>query len=203
MLHCNTMPDWFWKSHSPCIERDVSGVLAFLNYIYWSTLTVMDQYLEQVWVECISIWSCLLTVVTSDSKWLHIHNVCKHPTPKTSSETPAKWDWLWSTLFSKRNATFLKEPFFWRRVYASQPGVIHHVDNAHGDNLPKTLFNKIIKTLCQGQWPRGSRKNGQINVAFLLEKGVWLSWDCKGFFWSLEYTTTVSALFSKGKVIGL
>ena len=47
------------------------------------------------------------------------------------------------TLFSKRNATFLKMPFFWRRVYA-----------------------RSVKTLWQGQWPRGTRKNGQINVAY-------------------------------------
>ncbi len=33
-------------------------------------------------------------------------------------------------------------------------------------------FNKILKILCQGQWRRGTRKNGQFNVAFLLEKGV-------------------------------
>ena len=45
---------------------------------------------------------------------------------------------LVNTLFSKRNATFLKLPFFWRRVYASEYGVIHHFDNAHGNNLPKT-----------------------------------------------------------------
>ncbi len=32
------------------------------------------------------------------------------------------------------------------------------------------LFNKIIKTLCQGQSPRGTRGNGQIKVAFLLEE---------------------------------
>ena len=30
----------------------------------------------------------------------------------------------------------------------------------------------IIKTLCQGQWPRGTRKNGHIKVSFLLEKSV-------------------------------
>ena len=33
-------------------------------------------------------------------------------------------------------------------------------------------FNKFIKTLCQGHWPRGTRRNGQNKVAFLLEKGV-------------------------------
>ncbi len=30
-----------------------------------------------------------------------------------------------TTLLSKRNATFLKLPFFWRRVYTSEFGVIH------------------------------------------------------------------------------
>ena len=41
------------------------------------------------------------------------------------------------TLFSKRNATFLTMPFFWRPVYASETGVIHHFDNAHGDKNQK------------------------------------------------------------------
>ena len=35
----------------------------------------------------------------------------------------------------------------------------------------KLELQNHIKTLCQGQRPRGTRKNGQINVAFLLEKG--------------------------------
>ncbi len=43
-----------------------------------------------------------------------------------------------STLSLKRNATFWKLPFFWRRVYTRESGVIHHFDNAHGNNLPKT-----------------------------------------------------------------
>ena len=34
-----------------------------------------------------------------------------------------------TTLFSKRNATFLKLPFFWRRVYTNESGVMHHFDN--------------------------------------------------------------------------
>ena len=38
------------------------------------------------------------------------------------------------------------------------------------------LFNKIIKTLCQGQSPGGTRGNGQIKVAFLLEKSVVAKW---------------------------
>ncbi len=44
------------------------------------------------------------------------------------------------TVFSKRNATFLKLPFFWRRVYTSESGVIHHIDKAHGNNLLKTSY---------------------------------------------------------------
>ena len=35
------------------------------------------------------------------------------------------------TLFSKRNATFLKLPFFWRRVYASESGGVHHFDRPY------------------------------------------------------------------------
>ena len=46
------------------------------------------------------------------------------------------------TLFSKRNATFLKMPFFWRKVCASETGVIHHFDNAHGG-----LFQVTPKTI--------------------------------------------------------
>ncbi len=46
-----------------------------------------------------------------------------------------------STLFLKRNATFWKLPFFWRRVYTSESGIIHHFDNAHGNNLPKAPFH--------------------------------------------------------------
>ncbi len=38
-------------------------------------------------------------------------------------------------------------------------------------SLPRP-FNKIIKTLCQGQWPRGTWENVQIKVAFLFEKSV-------------------------------
>ncbi len=39
-----------------------------------------------------------------------------------------------STLFSKRKATFFKLPFFWRRVYTSESGVIHqnHQDPMSG-----------------------------------------------------------------------
>ena len=33
-------------------------------------------------------------------------------------------------------------------------------------------YKKIIKTLCQGQWPRGTGENGTIKVAFLSEKSV-------------------------------
>ncbi len=64
------------------------------------------------------------------------------------------------SLFQKKH-NFLKLPFIWRRVYASESGVI----------LPRPS-NKISKTLCPGQWPRGTRENGQIKVAFLLEMSV-------------------------------
>ncbi len=64
------------------------------------------------------------------------------------------------TLFQKKrkiaDVAFLLE----KSVYRSDSGVIHHFDNALG------------KTLCQGQWPRGTRGNGQIKVTFLLEKSV-------------------------------
>ena len=40
-----------------------------------------------------------------------------------------------------------------------------------GSLLPRP-FNKIIKTLCHGQWPRGTEENGQIKVAFLFKKSV-------------------------------
>ena len=33
------------------------------------------------------------------------------------------------TLFLKRNAAFWKLPFFWRREYTSESGVVHHFDN--------------------------------------------------------------------------
>ena len=45
-----------------------------------------------------------------------------------------------TTLFSKRNATFLQLRFFWRRVYTSESGVMHNFDKTHGNNLPKTSF---------------------------------------------------------------
>ncbi len=44
------------------------------------------------------------------------------------------------TLFSKRNASFWKMHFFWERLYAIWPGIIHHFQNALGDKLPKTPF---------------------------------------------------------------
>ncbi len=42
----------------------------------------------------------------------------------------------------------------------------------HGSLTILKCFNKMIKTLCKGHWPRGTKENGQINVAFLLEKSV-------------------------------
>ena len=57
-------------------------------------------------------------------------------------------------LFSKRNTTFFKLPFFWREC------------------IPVKLGLYIIKTLCQGQWPRGTRENWQFKVMFLLKKSV-------------------------------
>ena len=42
------------------------------------------------------------------------------------------------TLFSKRNLRFWRLHFFWRRLYASEPWVMHHLYSALGNNLPKT-----------------------------------------------------------------
>ena len=42
------------------------------------------------------------------------------------------------TLFSKRNTSFWKLHFFWRRLYAIGPGIIHHLHNGPGNKLPKT-----------------------------------------------------------------
>ncbi len=36
----------------------------------------------------------------------------------------------------------------------------------------KLRIGKIFKTLCQGQWPRGTKENEQIKLMFLLEKSV-------------------------------
>ncbi len=38
---------------------------------------------------------------------------------------------LSSTLFLKRNTTYWKLPFFWRRVYTSESGVISHDPGSH------------------------------------------------------------------------
>ncbi len=103
------------------------------------------------------------------------------------------------TLFSKRNARFLKLPFFWRRVHASESVVIpfHALFLiawlADGDSLMCNIvtmgrqiakmfstfslwgslfLTKVMKTLRWGQWPRDTRKNGQITITFLFEKSV-------------------------------
>ncbi len=68
--------------------------------------------------------------------------------------------------------------FFWKKVYFSETASIHHFYNAPGNN--------IVKTLCQGQWPRCTRENGHIKVAFLYEKSVH-SKQKLGLSWSNGY----------------
>ena len=65
------------------------------------------------------------------------------------------------TLFSKRNATF------WKLHFLGGGGVWVFFSRS----LPRP-FNKISKILCQGQWPRGITKKGQIKVVFLLKERV-------------------------------
>ncbi len=84
------------------------------------------------------------------------------------------------TLFKKK-CTFLKLPFFWRRVYASESVVIHHFVNAHGKNLPKIPFQN-------SSWFSHDLKM----IEYILH-----SWNCKTeflheqwrlhFFWSRVY----------------
>ena len=65
-----------------------------------------------------------------------------------------------NTLFSKRNLSFWKLHFFWGKLYAIGPWVIHH-------------------------WPRGTRENGPIKLTFLsllLEKSV-CNKNTKDFRW--------------------
>ena len=41
--------------------------------------------------------------------------------------------WVDPTLFYNRNASFWKLHFFWGRLYATGPGIIHHFHNALGN----------------------------------------------------------------------
>ena len=85
------------------------------------------------------------------------------------------------TLFEKKH-NFFKLHFFFRRVYASESGDIHH------------FINQNIKTLGQDQWPRGNWENGQkkgvgiehqtpspLSLPCKFEKklGTWDSWESR------------------------
>ena len=71
------------------------------------------------------------------------------------------------TVISKRNATFLKLPFFWRRVYTSESEFAG--------------FWIIV-----GQRPRVTRENGHIKVAFLFEKSVERSFSTSQVNWGIK-----------------
>ncbi len=99
-----------------------------------------------------------------------------------------------NTVISKWNATFLKLPFFWRRVYTSESEVIHHFDNQDPmsgsvtrghqgkccvsfgkECMPMNLWlyiTSVCQTPMSGQWHGGTRENGQVKV----EKSVLLEW---------------------------
>ncbi len=67
-------------------------------------------------------------------------------------------DNFWWRRVPKRKmvCTFLKLPFFWRRVYTSESGFIHH-HSIHWESV------------CQGQWPRAPGKMNRSNLRFLLK----------------------------------
>ncbi len=67
------------------------------------------------------------------------------------------------TLFSKRNATFLKLRFFWRRVYTSESGVMHHFDPHPGPQEKSTekscvSFGKDCKSRRLSRLQGGQKK---------------------------------------------
>ena len=68
---------------------------------------------------------------------------------------------LFYTLFPQNKGKFWMLLFFWRRVYASEPGTI----------LPRS-FNKITKALCQGQWPRGPRERAHQSCVSFAEECI-------------------------------
>ena len=93
------------------------------------------------------------------------------------------WPHLYCSLLSvtqriKRLWLSVSTTLFFFRLYASESGIVHQFDNATDNAHPvsfKSLprpFNKIIKTLCWGQWPRPTGENGQIKDVFLFEKSV-------------------------------
>ncbi len=71
-----------------------------------------------------------------------MYDLAHDNTPKTFCFTVAVFDLgltkfvqVLLVLHSFTKETFLRMPFFWRRVYASETGVIHHFDNAHKDPM--------------------------------------------------------------------
>ncbi len=70
-----------------------------------------------------------------------------------------------STLFSKRNVSCI---YFGEDCMPVDLGSYITSTVFPGPNCQKLHS----KTLCQGQWPRGNRENGQIKLKFLFEKSV-------------------------------
>ena len=83
------------------------------------------------------------------------------------------WMYKQFTLFLKRNATFWMLPFFWRRVYTSESGVICRFPMIQ-DHMTLTL---------------GPRKNPRRKVAFLLR----LSVSLLGLYRTAQPVTKVKA----------
>ena len=66
-------------------------------------------------------------------------------------------------------------------------------------------LGKIFKMLCQGQWPRGTRENGQIKLTLLLEKSVvhfHSCWFCIGMMLPVHYFPITSITLGVWKDVG-
>ncbi len=79
------------------------------------------------------------------------------PEPRFRIDAELVLENLRNTLSSKRNATFLKLHFFWRRVYTSES---------------RKLICRFLMTPGYMTLTLGPRKNPWRKVAFLLEKSV-------------------------------
>ena len=53
-------------------------------------------------------------------------------------------DFICNTLSSKNMATLFKLPFFWRRMCTSESRVIHHFDDAQGNNQDPTIPEILV-----------------------------------------------------------
>ncbi len=82
-------------------------------------------------MEDVGGWDCIFSDTIFQAKWLQQCAIIKASKNKNwRNESQYVYGQFWGkwkpiTLFLKRNATFWKLPFFWRRVYTSESGVIH------------------------------------------------------------------------------